>query len=117
AMYHAPLRHCSLPSRRNLLAMHGREVFDARPIPTHGGSIRVYAARKGKRAVQPSVAAYLSAERQALTSSRLDTFRRGVVSSKLKLYRLLEDVSGGGARIYGIGAPSRAVTMVNYVGL
>ena len=116
-IYHEHLRYYSLTSLRNLLAMHGLEVFHARPIPTHGGSIRVYAARKGKRAVQPSVAAYLAAERQALTPSRLDTFRRGVVASKLKLYRLLEDVSGGGARIYGIGAPSRAVTMVNYVGL
>ena len=116
-IYHEHLRYYSLTSLRNLLAMHGLEVFHARPIPTHGGSIRVYAARKGKRAVQASVAAYLSAERQALTSLRLDTFRRGVVASKLKLYRLLDDVSGQGARIYGIGAPSRAATMVNYVGL
>ena len=116
-IYHEHLRYYSLTSLRNLLAMHGLEVFHARPIPTHGGSIRVYAARRGKRAVQPTVAAYLSAERQALTSLRLDTFRRGVVASKLKLYRLLDDVSGQGARIYGIGAPSRAATMVNYVGL
>ena len=101
-IYHEHLRYYSLTSLRNLLAMHGLEVFHARPIPTHGGSIRVYAARKGKRAVQPSVAAYLSAERQALTPSRLDAFSRGVVASKLKLYRLLDDVSGKGARIYGI---------------
>src|SRR5439155_41524 len=51
-IYHEHLRYYSLTSLRNLLAMHGLEVFHARPIPTHGGSIRVYAARKGKRAVQ-----------------------------------------------------------------
>jgi SAM-dependent methyltransferase len=116
-IYHEHLRYYSLTSLRNLLAMHGLEVFHARPIPTHGGSIRVYATRRGKRAVQPSVEAFLSAERQALTPSRLAAFRRGVVASKLKLYRLLEEVTGKGARIYGIGAPSRAATMVNYVGL
>jgi len=116
-IYHEHLRYYSLTSLRNLLAMHGLEVFHARAIPTHGGSIRVYAARKGKRKVQPSVETYLAAERKALTSARLDAFRRGVVASKLKLYRLLDDVSGKGARIYGIGAPSRAATMVNYVGL
>jgi len=116
-IYHEHLRYYSLTSLRNLLAMHGLDVFHARAIPTHGGSIRVYAARKGKRKVQPSVETYLSAERQALTPVRLDSFRRGVVASKLKLYRLLDEVTGTGARIYGIGAPSRAATMVNYVGL
>ena len=116
-IYHEHLRYYSLTSLRNLLAMHGLEVFHARAIPTHGGSIRVYAARKGTRPVERSVENYIAAERQALTSSRLEAFRRGVVTSKLKLYRLLDDVIRHGARIYGIGAPSRAVTMVNYVGL
>ena len=116
-IYHEHLRYYSLTSLRNLLAMHGLEVFHARAIPTHGGSIRVYAARQGKREVQPSVETFLAAERTALMPSRLDAFRRGVVASKLSLYRLLADISGDGARIYGIGAPSRAATMVNYVGL
>ena len=116
-IYHEHLRYYSLTSLRNLLEMHGLEVFHARAIPTHGGSIRVYAARKGRRTVQPSVDKFVAAERQALTPVRLEAFRRGVVASKLRLYRLLGDVSGDGARIYGIGAPSRAATMVNYVGL
>ena len=116
-IYHEHLRYYSLTSLRNLLAMHGLEVFHARAIPTHGGSIRVYAARRGKREVQSSVETFLAAERQALTPTRLDAFRRGVVASKLSLYRLLADISGDGSRIYGIGAPSRAATMVNYVGL
>jgi SAM-dependent methyltransferase len=116
-IYHEHLRYYSLTSLRNLLALHGLEVFHARAIPTHGGSIRVYAARQGKREIQPSVETYLAAERQALTPTRLGAFRRGVVASKLSLYRLLADISGDGARIYGIGAPSRAATMVNYVGL
>jgi hypothetical protein len=116
-IYHEHLRYYSLTSLRNLLAMHGLEVFHVRGIPTHGGSIRVYAARKAKRRVEPSVETYLAAERAALMPSRLDAFRRGVVASKLKLYRLLDDMAGKAARIYGIGAPSRAATMVNYVGL
>ena len=42
-------------SLKHLLEMHGLEVFHARPIPSHGGSIRVYAARKGAHPVQASV--------------------------------------------------------------
>ena len=56
-VYHEHLRYYSLGSLAHLLGMHGLEVFHARTIPTHGGSIRVYAARKGARPVQPSVRA------------------------------------------------------------
>jgi len=50
-VYHEHLRYYSLNSLANLLQMHGLEVFHARPIPSHGGSIRVYAARRGARPV------------------------------------------------------------------
>src|SRR6476646_11522565 len=53
-IYHEHLRYYSVGSIKHLLEMHGLEVFHARPIPSHGGSIRVYAARKGTRPVQPS---------------------------------------------------------------
>jgi hypothetical protein len=39
------------------------------------------------------------------------------VQTKLDLYVLLRDIKAQGQRIYGIGAPSRASTLVNYVGL
>ena len=46
-IYHEHLRYYSLTSLKYLLEMHGLEVIHAKRIPTHGGSIRVYAARKG----------------------------------------------------------------------
>ena len=54
-IYHEHLRYYSLASLKHLLEMHDLEVFHARPIPSHGGSIRVYAARRGTHAVQESV--------------------------------------------------------------
>ncbi len=42
-VYHEHLRYYSLASLKHLLEMHDLEVFHARPIPSHGGSIRVYA--------------------------------------------------------------------------
>jgi hypothetical protein len=47
-IYHEHLRYYSVTALKYLLEMHGLEVIHTRPIPTHGGSIRVYAARKGK---------------------------------------------------------------------
>ena len=90
-VYHEHLRYYSLTSLKHLLEMHDLEVFHARPIPSHGGSIRVYAAKR--------------------------SFRRDVVLSKLRLLSMLRDLKEKGARIAGISAPSRASTLVNYVGL
>ncbi len=117
-VYHEHLRYYSLHSLKHLLEMHDLEVFHARPIPSHGGSIRVYAARKGAYPVQDSVAKMLAAEpRGDAMRKRLAEFQRDVLLSKLRLYALLRDLKEKGARIAGISAPSRASTMVNYVGL
>lgn len=116
-IYHEHLRYYSLTSLSYLLARHGLDVIRARRIPTHGGSIRVYAARPGTRPVDGSVKRILDEEAQKLDASALATFRRGVVDSKLGLHALLRDLKAKGDRIYGIGAPSRSSTLVNYVGL
>ena len=116
-IYHEHLRHYSLTSLRHLLAMHDLEVVHARRIPTHGGSIRVYAARRGRYPVRDSVAPILTQEARELTEEALAGFRRRVVQAKLELLALLRTLRVDGARIYGIGAPSRASTLINYVGL
>jgi C-methyltransferase-like protein/methyltransferase family protein/putative zinc binding protein len=116
-IYHEHLRHYSLSSLKHLLQMHGLEVIHARRIPTHGGSIRVYAARKGKYPIRKSVDEILTIERTELTFENFRSFRSRVVQTKLDLYALLKEIKGRGERIYGIGAPSRASTLINYVGL
>jgi hypothetical protein len=116
-IYHEHLRYYSLTSLRNLLAMHDLEVVHAKRIPTHGGSIRAYAARRGRYPVRATIAPLLDGETRSLGPAALDRFRRGVVVSKLGLHALLRDLKAEGKRIYGIGAPSRATTLVNYVGL
>ena len=116
-IYHEHLRHYSLQSLQYLLQMHGLEVIHARRIPTHGGSIRVYAARRGAYAVRSSVSEMLKKEAGVLDAEQLKRFKDRVVQSKLELYGLLRDIKRQGQRIYGIGAPSRASTLINYVGL
>ena len=116
-IYHEHLRYYSLSSLKYLLELHGLEIVHAKKIPTHGGSIRVYAARKGRRKVTQAVAEILEAEARELTLERFAEFRRRVAASKLDLLAMLRDLKRAGSRIYAIGAPSRASTLVNYVGL
>lgn len=117
-IYHEHLRYYSVTSLKHLLEMHDLEVFHARPIPSHGGSIRVYAGRRGANIVQDSVHRMLANEpRGEALSKRLSNFKRDVILSKLRLLSMLRDLKEKGARIVGISAPSRASTLVNYVGL
>ncbi|HET9175521.1 MAG TPA: class I SAM-dependent methyltransferase [Pseudolabrys sp.] len=117
-IYHEHLRYYSLASLKHLLAMHDLEVFHARPIPSHGGSIRVYSASRGTHPVQDSVRNMLETEpRGAAMRKRLETFRSDVILSKLRLIAMLRELKEKGARVAGISAPSRASTLVNYVGL
>lgn len=118
-IYHEHLRYYALGSLQYLLAAHGLEVFHIKRIPTHGGSIRVYSARKGQREVLPSVGEQLAEEgRRGLTDgSGLKDFRQRVIRSKSDLYELIAPLKRSGARIFGIGAPSRASTLINYVGI
>ncbi len=117
-IYHEHLRYYSLHSLKYLLEMHGLEVFHARKIPTHGGSIRVYAARKGKYKLADSVAKLLSEEKPlALDKKNLLDFKRRVVISKLELNSLLLELKKKSKKVYGIGDPSRASTLITYVGI
>lgn len=116
-IYHEHLRYYSLQSLKFLLEMHGLEIIHAKKIPTHGGSIRVYAARKGQRPVQPSVAKLQAVEEKELAWENFMNFRGRVSRSKLDLMALLKEIRSQGQKVYGIGAPSRASTLVNYVGL
>lgn len=117
-IYHEHLRYYSLHSLKFLLEKHGLEIIHAKQIPTHGGSIRVYSTRKGVHPVMKTVSSLLQKEKNiVLDKKNLLEFRKNVVVSKLELYILLCDIKKQGKRIYGIGAPSRASTLINYIGI
>ena len=118
AIYHEHLRYYSLASLKHLLDMHGLTIIHAKRIPTHGGSIRVYASKVGAYSVHETVKAILKEEERAdLAVDKLQEFKKRVALSKLQLHALLLDIKGQARRIYGIGAPSRAGTLINYLGL
>jgi len=118
-IYHEHLRYYSLTSLKSLLERHGFRIFYVRRIPTHGGSIRVYASKTEAYPIDNSIEQILQEEAAVglISDAWIPRFRERVVRSKLDLYELLARLKREGARIYGIGAPSRASTLINYVGL
>lgn len=112
-IYHEHLRYYSFTSLRNLLEQHGLHIFYAKKIPTHGGSIRVYAKRKINGA---SIESHLEIEPTGDDLlDKLFSFAGDVAKSKLHLMSVLEKVSSSKQPgIAGISAPSRASTVINY---
>jgi hypothetical protein len=110
----------SLDTLRALLKQHGLVVPFARTIDSHGGSIRIYACRPDHaRAIAEKATAFRA---RALYDDYIeprdfDVFAQRVAESKVKLWALLASIKAMGGRIYGIGAPSRAATLVNYCGI
>ena len=115
-IYHEHLRYYSLHSLSYLLKMHGLEVFHVKPIPTHGGSIRVYACRPGKHEVRASVDKQLKIEEDRLSDDSLVKFRQAVQQSRLDLWSIVARIRSQGKSIMGVSAPSRASTLITYLG-
>jgi hypothetical protein len=117
-VYHEHLRYYSLQSLRHLFEMHGLEIIHAKKISTHGGSIRIYASRKGRYPTQLSVKELFEAEStEEINDQRLKEFKGRVLTSKLSLMALLRDIKKNGGNIFAVGAPSRASTLISYTGL
>ena len=116
-IYHEHLRYYSLTSLKYLFNKYDMEIIHAKRINTHGGSIRVYAARKKRFEIHNSVTKILNFEKKFLNWKTFINFKKNVVQSKLNLYSILKKLKNENKKIYGIGAPSRASTLINYVGL
>lgn len=117
-IYHEHMRYYSLISLKNLLEHHGLEVFHAKEIPSHGGSIRVYAARKGVGKIRPTVKTLLAQEKKFVSNKKaFAEFAHKTLLSKLALSSLLLDIKKQNKSIFAISAPSRGSTLINYTGL
>jgi len=116
-IYHEHLRYYTLNSLKYLLNRNGVRIFDCEKIITHGGSIRIYTSKSKKYKISKNVKNILKQESKALSSKKIINFQKRILMSKLKLYKKLADIKVKNKKICGISAPSRASTLINYVGL
>ena len=116
-VYHEHMRYYSVQSLNYLFKKNNLEIIDVKEIPTHGGSIRVYAAKKGRYQISKNVKKQLNKEKRFLNYKNFKEFKYQVAMSKVKLYSLINNIKRSKKSIYGVGAPSRATTLINYVGL
>ena len=116
-IYHEHMRYYSLTSLGNLFKKYNLKIFHAKKIPTHGGSIRVYVSKDKNLKISKNCKKIFNMEKRYLNKKTFQSFADKVVSSKINLYSMLKKIKLKNKRIFGVGAPSRAATLINYVGL
>jgi len=120
-IYHEHFSYFSFSTVRQVFARHGLELFDVEELPTHGGSLRIYARRAAESAppVGPAVADLLRRE-EAFGIRDLATylgFGERVRETKRQLLTFLIDARRAGKTIAGYGAPAKGNTLLNYCGV
>ena len=119
-IYHEHFQYYTLLSAMRALATADLAVVDVDLIPTHGGSIRIW-ARPGKAAGAPSerVAEVLRIE-EAVGLHEVDGYlwlRPRAEAIRHDLLRFLLECRTERKRVVGYGAPGKGNTLLNYCGI
>ena len=120
-IYHEHFSYLSFVTVEKIFAHHGLAIFDVDEIPTHGGSLRIYARHNenGSIAITERVRRLRQREVDAgfLTLSRYRGFGEQVKSTKRALLSFLINAKRANKRIVGYGAPGKGNTLLNYCGI
>lgn len=118
-IYHEHLLYYNLRTIEVLLNRHGLSVSDAYLSPIHGGSIIAYVKHQAATAKSPRLLEMLAAE-DATDANSIATyfeFAERIKQMKLENLAFLDEAKQLGKTIYGMGAPVKGNTMLNYFGV
>jgi len=120
-IYHEHYSYYSLLAVTQVFAAHGLVIFDVEELPTHGGSLRIYAKHEdnGELEISDRVGKLKDKEIQA-GLDKLDTylnFGEKVKQTKRKLLKFLIEAKSEGKVIAAYGAPAKGNTLLNYCGV
>jgi 2-polyprenyl-3-methyl-5-hydroxy-6-metoxy-1,4-benzoquinol methylase len=119
-LYHEHYSYLSLTAVHALCACNGLKVFDVEPLPTHGGSLRVYVQRvSGTQPQLPCVAQML--EHEACAGLRTARYYSSLAPAaeriKHDLLRFLLQAKAEGKSVVGYGAAAKGNTLLNFAGV
>ncbi|BCA54136.1 Methyltransferase family protein [Nitrospira sp. KM1] len=120
-IYHEHFSYFSFLAVEKVFATHGLKLFDVEELPTHGGSLRIYAchAQDNSKPVGERAKALKSREEDAGFAQLANymSFRPRVEATKRKLLSFLIAAKEKGKRIAAYGAPAKGNTLLNYCGV
>jgi hypothetical protein len=120
-IYHEHYSYLSLTAVRTIFAANGLSVFDVEELPTHGGSLRVFAQRSDSAAHAASdrVEALLERERAAgmMGADYYRTLQPQAEAIAETLVAFLVEAKRNGKTVAGYGAAAKGNTLINFAGI
>jgi 2-polyprenyl-3-methyl-5-hydroxy-6-metoxy-1,4-benzoquinol methylase len=120
-IYHEHFSYLSFYTVQQLFASQGLTLFDVEEIPTHGGSLRIYAKHEEdtSKTISERVWALLAKEQDKgmLTLAYYDGFQQKALKVKLELISFLVDQKRQGKKVAAYGAAAKGNTLLNYCGI
>jgi len=120
-IYHEHFSYFSLLTTSRILKAHGLKAFDVEELPSHGGSLRVYACHVEDQThvIASSVREVVEQEEKAGLSSAegYGNFKQKVKATKIALVDFLLTAAREGKSVAGYGAPGKSATLLHYCGI
>ena len=119
--YHEHYSYLSLHAVQRIFTAAGLQLFDVQELPTHGGSLRVFAQRadSGSQPTTPAVAELLARESAAgvTTAAFYAGFQAQALRIKRELLQFLLEVDRAGGQVAAYGAAAKGNTLLNFAGV
>jgi len=120
-IYHEHFSYFSFTTLQKIFAKQDLVVFDVEELPTHGGSLRIYARHIADKTKSMSEEVYaLSIREEKARLHNMDcytAFAEQVRETKRALLDFLIQAKRAGKNIVGYGAPAKGNTLLNYCGI
>lgn len=120
-IYHEHFSYLSLIAVKRIFDFNGLQIFDVQEIPTHGGSLRVFAQRKdeGKHNTTAKVEILITREVTVgmRTKQYYTDFQKRANDIKHELIKFLMESKRQGKNVVAYGAAAKGNTLLNYAGV
>lgn len=120
-IYHEHFSYLSLYTIQKIFAAQGLTIFDVEELPTHGGSLRIFA--KHEQSTRHSISDQVEKVLQKELGDGINNlayyknFQQRAFNVKLELLNFLVDQKKNGKRVAAYGAAAKGNTLLNYCGV
>ncbi len=119
-IYHEHFSYLSLFTTMQIFKTHGLNIFDVDELPTHGGSLRIYAAHSEMNKKHSEHVKKILEKEIAINLDKLDgykNFQVKVDKIKYELLIFLLEAKKDGMKVAAYGAAAKGTTLLNYCGI
>lgn len=120
-IYHEHYSYFSFTTVRSIFTHFGLEIFDVEEVPTHGGSLRIFAKHieDPSKEISASVSTLLEKEisKGLNTTAYYQHFQEKACRIKYDLLKFLIEQKEKGRSVMGYGAAAKGNTLLNYCGI